>query len=175
MADDRETRFRQLLSEQQDRIYRICCGYVRMEAERQDVFQEVLIQVWRGLDGFRGLSSIDTWVYRVTVNTCLGWLRGERRRTRVLEAGTVVDALPGAADEMPDARLEREDDAQLLYACIGDLPVADRALISLHLEDLDTAAIAEVLGITEVNVRVKLHRIRKRLASECERRSHGSR
>ncbi len=175
MDEDKEIRFRRLLGEQQDRIYRICCCYFRGEADRQDVLQEVFVQVWRGLDSFEGRSSIETWIHRVTTNSCLAYIRGERRRKRMLDSDADVETLPGASGEDPTDLAHRENEVQALYACINDLPVSDRMLISLHLDDASTREMAEVLGISEVNARVKLHRIRKSLKSALERRNHGSR
>jgi DNA-directed RNA polymerase specialized sigma24 family protein len=76
----RETQFQTVLEANQDRIYRICCCYIRDEDERQDVFPEVLLQIWKSLDTFANRSAISTWIFRVAVNVCLGHLRLAQRR-----------------------------------------------------------------------------------------------
>ena len=173
MTTEKERRFRELVDSQKDRVFRLCCCYVRGDEARKDVYQEVLIQLWRGLDTFQGKSSLATWVYRVAVNTCLAYLRGERRRTRLLDPETRADRQPAAAEDGPASVAEHDDDVRRLYACVNELPVADRMLVSLYLEDADTAEMAGVLGISEGNVRVRLHRIRKELKDIWERRNHG--
>jgi len=171
---DREAQFRSAVDENKDRIYRICCCYVRDPEERKDVYQEVLIHVWENLRKFEGRSRISTWIYRITVNTCLGFARLEKRRKRLFddEAQPDPDRTPG-----PPAGAAPEDGGEAigrLYACINRLPPLDRALVSLYLEDVSTREMAEVLGIGEVNARVKLHRIKKTLKEMVENDGHES-
>ncbi len=171
---NREETYTALLEEHRDRIYRMCCCYVRDQELRKDAYQQVLIHLWQNLDSFEGRSQLGTWVYRITVNTCLGLLQKEHRRQRVF--------LPGS--DLGDQLTERvqteessdiEEDLQLMYACINDLPPLDRTLISLYLEDLSTKEMAEVLDISESNVRVKIHRIKAALKEAMERENHGHR
>lgn len=172
---DTKSLFKEVLESQKDKIYRICCCYVRNRDVRDDVYQEVLIHIWKNLHAFRGESQIGTWIYRITVNTCLRHLETEQRRNAILADG------PGSApDTIPDlpARDESEENEEAvrqLYDCINRLATIDRVLVSLSLEDLSMREIAEVLDISEVNVRVKLHRIRKTLRNMLERSNHGSR
>ena len=119
---DREAQFRSAVDENKDRIYRICCCYVRDPEERKDVYQEVLIHVWENLRKFEGRSQISTWIYRITVNTCLGFARLEKRRKRLFddEAQPDPDRTPG-----PPAGAAPEDGGETigrLYACINRLP-----------------------------------------------------
>ena len=81
---DKESQFQAVLQANSDRIYRVCCCYVRDENARQDVFQTVLLHLWESLETFQGGSQISTWIFRVAVNTCLGHLRTERREQRLL-------------------------------------------------------------------------------------------
>ena len=159
-ALEKEAQFAAAIEQHRDALYRICCAYVREEADRQDIYQEVLIQIWKSLDTFRGQSNLGTWLYRVAVNTCLRWLRREKRRSRMLQR---------ACDEQqvvvtrfgPDLPAVTEDDLQQLYARIAELAPVDRLLVSLYLEDMNSTEMAAVLGISEGNIRVKLHRIKK--------------
>jgi RNA polymerase sigma factor (sigma-70 family) len=170
---DKELRYEAVIEENKDRIYRICCCYVRDSDERNDVYQEVLIHLWQGLDSFAGKSQVSTWVYRVAVNTCFGFLRSEQRRKKLIEpAGArAEELLLNHPAEANNARVERE--IEQLYECISDLPLMDKTLVSLYLEDLSTKEMSDVLDISEANVRVKLHRIKKSMKEAIERKSHG--
>ena len=169
---DKDSQFRAVIEAHRDRIYRICCCYVHDEEERQDVCQEVMVHVWRRLSDFEGRAQVSTWIYRVTVNTCIDHLRAAQRRNRLIEEEPAGDPPTGADTAFePDQALE--DDVQHLHECIRRLPTLEKALISLYLEDLDTREMAAVLGISEGNVRVKLHRTRKRLKALWEASQDG--
>jgi RNA polymerase sigma-70 factor, ECF subfamily len=170
----RETRFTSAIETNKDRIYRICCCYVRDEEQRQDVFQEVLINIWESLDSFKGNSQLSTWIYRVAVNTCLGYSRSESRRRKVFDETRQVDFETVPDQEGTGNSEELEEDLRRLYDCINLLQPIEKTLVSLYLEDVSTAEMSEILGITEGNIRVKLHRIKKVLKEKMEGSSHGS-
>ena len=170
---DKDAQFKAVIEANRDRIYRICCCYVHDEDERQDVCQEVMVHIWRSLSDFQGRSQLSTWIYRVTVNTCFDHLRAAQRRNNLIEERPAEDAAPCAAAAFePDQTLE--DDVRHLHECIRRLPTPEKALISLYLEDVDTREMAAILGISEGNVRVKLHRTKKRLKDLWEASQHGS-
>jgi len=168
---DKESRFKAVVEQHNDRIYRLCLCYVRDPDERKDVYQEVLVNLWKSLDSFEGRSQMSTWVYRVTVNTCFGYLRSEKRRKKVFDDNPGV-GIGDIADETAEPA-HIETDIARLYACISQLEPVDRALVSLYLEDIGTRETADILGISEGNVRVKLHRIRKSLKEIWERTNDG--
>jgi RNA polymerase sigma-70 factor, ECF subfamily len=172
---DTEQYFKEVFESHRDKIYRVCCCYVRDRDARDDVYQEVLIHIWKNLHTFQGKSQIGTWIYRIAVNTCLRHLEKEQRRNAILveELRDRSDTIPASPDN--DDADENERAVQRLYGCINELPAIDKILISLSLEDLSAKDIAEVLDISEVNVRVKLHRIRKTLRNMLERNDNGSR
>lgn len=170
-ASEKEAQFAAAVEQHRDALYRVCCGYARDEADRQDIFQEVLIHIWKSLDAFRGQSNLGTWLYRITVNTCLGWLRREKRRSQMLERARAEQQVVAASVE-PETAKTAADDVQQLYACIARLAPVDRLLVSLHLEEMDSAEMAAVLGISEGNVRVKLHRIKNQLRELWEQANH---
>jgi RNA polymerase sigma-70 factor (ECF subfamily) len=171
----KEAQYKAAVEANKDRLYRICCCYVRDDEARKDVFQEVLIHLWKGLDSFEGKSEISTWMYRIAVNTCLGYVRTEKRRRRLFDENaqvdheTIPDEIPDSNDPGPEQDLER------LYGCIDQLQPLQKTLVSLYLEDLSTTEMADVLGISEANVRVKIHRIKKQLKEMMNGESHGSR
>jgi RNA polymerase sigma factor (sigma-70 family) len=173
-ARDKETQFAAGVEQHRDALYRVCCAYVRDEADRQDLYQETLIHIWKSLDAFRGQSNLGTWMYRVAVNTCLGWLRHEQRRYRILEQAWKEQTAAAAVME-PELPTAAAENMRQLYACIARLASVDRLVVSLYLEEMATAEIAAVLGISEGNVRVKLHRIKNQLRGMLEKENYESR
>ena len=170
-ALDKETRFAAAVEQHRDALYRVCCAYVRDQADRQDLYQETLIHIWKSLDTFRAQSNLGTWMYRVAVNTCLGWLRREHRRSRMLERARQEQMFAPAILE-PDPPSTAGQNVQQLYTCIARLAPVDRLLTSLYLEEMATAEMAAVLGISEGNVRVKLHRIKNQLREMWEKEKY---
>lgn len=129
--------------------------------EVNDLFQDVLINLWKGFDGFRGESKVDTWIWRVALNTCISDDRKKKRR------GERVP-LEMAANLYDD----RDDDSkqiQQLHARINKLGVMDRAIVLLWLENLSYDEIGTIMGITPKNVSVKLVRIKQQLMNMSEK------
>lgn len=171
---DKESRFRATVQENGDRIYRICCCYVRDENIRQDVFQTVLMHIWESLETFKGGSQLGTWIFRITVNTCLGYLRAQRREQKMLaDVGGQAQLGGVPVSPAPTETCGVRDDVERLYDCIHRLPALDRMLVSLCLEEATTEEIAGVLGISPNNARVKVHRARRALREIWERTSDG--
>ncbi len=143
-------------------ISQMCLGFTKGDYdEANDLSQEVLIHIWNNLETYKGASSYKTWIYRITVNTCLQNIRKESKTVKVPLIAiehTLIDEL----------KVTEPDDNQLLYQAIGQLTKLDRLLIMMVLEDQDQDTIAEVLGIKPTNVRVKIHRIKKRLKKILE-------
>jgi len=170
-APQKDAQFTAAVEQHRDALYRVCCAYVRDEADRQDIYQEVLIHIWKSLDTFRGQSNLGTWMYRVAVNTCLGWLRHEQRLARMLERARAEQPLV-PPETMPASPTAASEDIQQLYACIARLAPVDRLLVSLYLEEMGAAEIGAVLGISEGNVRVKLHRVKQQLREIMEKENY---
>jgi len=156
---DKETTFRKLYDEYRDRIYRMCCYYVSSEDDRLDLYQEVLHNLWKGLESFRGDSTMSTWAYRVTVNSALSFLAKTKSRKKTsVEYGEVVLSRRRAGSEDFD-----EGDIDRLRGAIAKLPLIDMVIVSLVLEEASTKEIARITGLTESNVRVRIHRAKQRL------------
>ena len=146
-----------IISQYKEKIYRTCLGFCGDQDQAKDIFQEVCIRIWSGLDQFRGDAQLSTWIYRVTVNTCLLFLRSNRRESQIsLEE---VTDLPAEAE--PEISLELR--LQLLRRFIQELPGKDRLLIVLYLEELPYAQISEVTGLSPNHIGVKISRIKKLL------------
>jgi RNA polymerase sigma-70 factor (ECF subfamily) len=163
---DRERFFVDLIREYDARLRRICRTYAPDEEGRNDLHQDILVQLWRALPAFEGESSAGTWLYRVALNTALDTLRRRsvRRRAEPREA----TALTGDEAPSPDERVVRDERIERLYAAIDRLEEIDRALILLHLDERSYREIADVLGMSESNVGVRLHRAKRKLADWLE-------
>ena len=158
-ADDQA--FLRLVRDNDTRLRRICRVYSRDADGQKDLYQDMLVQIWRSLPSFGGGSSADTWLYRVALNTALAHVRRRhaRRETPLIDADDHVDDTEGV-DERFDARQRVEQ----LYAAIDRLSAADKMLTMMYLDEKSYREMADVLGISESNVGVRLHRIRKELA-----------
>ncbi|PIF47530.1 RNA polymerase sigma-70 factor (ECF subfamily) [Chryseobacterium sp. 52] len=135
------------------KIFRLCMGYVNNSELAQDLAQETFIIVWRQLPKFRNESGIGTWIFRIASNNCLRQIEKEKRFTKA--------DLPIHLEEKKQESMEPQ--IQLLYQFISELPETDRIIISLELEEIKQAEIAGIVGLSESNIRVKIHRIKEKL------------
>jgi RNA polymerase sigma-70 factor (ECF subfamily) len=135
-------------------IYRVCMGYVNDHDKAKDLVQETFIAVWKNLAGFRNESKVSTWIYRIATNHCLRALEKDKRVTKV----EIPDNLTVIEEESAEEKLA------FLYTAIAGLPEMERIIISLELEGLPQAQIAEITGLGAGNIRVKIHRIKEKLA-----------
>ena len=150
----RESDFEQMVERQRGAIYAVCYMYAKDSDQVSDLFQEALLRLWAGFDNFEGRSSERTWVYRVTLNSCIDQTRRLHHRP---------DTMPLTLDNDFFADEERNPAAKSLYRRISQLPPFDRALILLWIEDLPYSEIADIIGISVDNVGVRLNRIREKL------------
>jgi len=160
---DLERRFLELIERNEARIFRVCRAWARHPADFEDLRSEVLLQLWRSLPSFDGRSAEDTWLFRVALNVAMLFRRRERGRRERLDLFRRRAPEHDAAPD-PSARVDRRDRLDRLTAAIAGLDPTDRAMVTLQLEDLSYAQIAEVTGLGESHVGVRLHRIRKKLA-----------
>ena len=152
---DSEKEFARLVWEHKTTIYTVCYMFSKDKEEVEDLFQEVLIALWRGFNGFRGESNIRSWIYRVSLNTCISAERKKRRRADSVRLDMNINLFSDTDDESRQA--------QMLRKRIGKLGVFDRAIILLWLENLSYEEIDAIVGITAKNVSVRLVRIREQL------------
>ena len=142
-------------------IYRVCMGYVNDTEQAKDLTQETFVAVWRNLSSFQHQSKISTWIFRIATNNCL---RAIEKANRVKTTELPFDLA------MPEEE-SKEGKLAFLYNCIAELEETDRIIISLVLEDLPQAEIAAIVGLSDVNTRVKIHRIKEKLATKFKK--HG--
>lgn len=148
-----EKEFASMVKAHKETIYTVCYMFAKDADEVSDLFQEVLINLWSGLEQFRGESKIDTWVYRVSLNTCISSERKKKHDTVPL---TMEINLFEDSDD--DTR-----QIQMLYKRIHQLKPFDRAIVLLWLENMSYEEIAAIVGITVKNVSVRLYRIKEQL------------
>ncbi|QSE96630.1 RNA polymerase sigma factor [Fulvivirga lutea] len=150
--------FEQLHSEYYSMVHQMCLGFMKGDEDlAADLSQETFINTWRALDKFQGGSSYKTWIYRITVNTCLKYIRDNKSKLHVS-----LEEERSGLGELPTENATQQDN-QGLYAAIGKLGKMDRLIIMMVLDELKYEEIAEVVGINEGNLRVRIHRIKKQL------------
>ena len=162
MQNQAELDFIRLLEVNKDRIYRICKIYAVSPIEPQDLFQEVVIQVWKSLPTFKGKSSISTWIYKIALNVCYSSkmkLENSKYNTVRLESIHFI-----LAEETVDKSQQEKFEA--LQDCISSLNEDEKAIVILYLEELPYKEIALITGLTENHIAVKMKRIRNTLL-EC--------
>ena len=142
-------------------IYRVCMGYVNDTEQAKDLTQETFVAVWRNLSSFKHQSKISTWIFRIATNNCL----------RAIEKANRVKTTELPFDLSVPEEESNEGKLAFLYNCIAELEETERIIISLVLEDLPQAEIAAIVGLTGVNTRVKIHRIKEKLATKFKK--HG--
>ncbi len=156
---NKETLFENLHKEYHPMVHQLCLGFLKGDNSlAQDLTQEVFINTWAALKNFKGAASYKTWIYRITVNTCLKFIRDAKKNQHLpLDEWnkTLVNTEPKSNSE--------SNPYQPLYRAIGQLKEVDRLLIMMVLDGLEYGEIAEVIGIQLGNVRVKIHRIKKTL------------
>lgn len=157
-----EVNFEQLLEKNKHKIFRICRIYAVSPIEPQDLFQEVVIQIWKSLDSYTGKSSIDTWVYKITINVCL------RSKLKLAKSNDKTDRFESIHFTPVEKEIDEseEEKFRFLKECITTLNETDSSLIVLYLDDLSYKEIAAITGLSENHVAVKMKRIRKKLF-EC--------
>ena len=150
-----EKEFNELVKEHKKTIFTVCYFYSKDADEVNDFFQEILINLWRGYEDFRGDSNIRTWIYRVSLNTCTDQLRKKKRRVSTIPLSIDVDLYNDDSD--------KSHQIQQLHERISKLNVFDKAIILLWLENMSYGEIAEIMGITVANVTTRLFRIKEQL------------
>lgn len=166
----KEQLFNEVYKENKDKVYRICSFYLDDVDDRQDLFQEVMTNVWRGLDRFAGRSKMSTWVFRIAVNTSLAFRKKQRKENTKIEH--VKDVIH---QEWNHSATEGEQESIFkLRQAINGLNKIEKGIVSLLLEDFSQKEIAEVMGYSENNIRVRIHRIKQKLKSILKPQEHGN-
>lgn len=139
-------------------LYKVCNLYCAIEPDRQDLFQEIVIQLWKSYPKFRGESKFSTWLYRIALNTAISDLRRQKHKVVSVEP----DRLPLGLQDL-QYNLNKEEQLQKLYTAINQLTEIEKAIVMLYLEDKSYDEMEDVLGINQNNLRVKMNRIKEKL------------
>ena len=153
--DNKEQSFTRLVKEHKSTIYAVCYMFSKDSDEIEDLFQEILIRLWNGYDSFRKESDVRTWIYRVSLNSCINADKKRRRDGERIPLSVDIDPF----EDTDDRALQ----TKRLYKRINTLGLVDRAIILLWLEGLSYEEIGAVVGISVKNVSFQLHRIREEL------------
>lgn len=170
MKKNKQALFERIYSENYAMVMQMCLGYVKgNRAMAKDLSQEVFLKVWNNLDKFRGDASPKTWIYRITINTCIQQVKKEQKRELKFTEGIP----PQSQSYESDVAEGLEENISELYNAIGTLKEIDRLIIIMVLENETYESIAKIIGISSTNVRVKIHRIKKRLEKILKNNNDG--
>jgi RNA polymerase sigma factor (sigma-70 family) len=156
--DSKEILFLQTITQNKGMLFKICRIYQDDAEDRDDLLQEIILQLWKVFDSYRGESKITSWMYRVALNTAIVFFKKQKRRPDSEQLAPGFDR----AEDVSAAR-EKEEQLALFYKAVQQLNKVEKALIYLYMEDQPYEEIAATLGITEVNVRVRLNRVKNKL------------
>ena len=160
MGKEQETIFLNALEENQQRLFRICSIYSKDSEDAKDLFQEVLVHVWRSMATFKGKSSFGTWMFRIALNVCLQIKsKHAKNQSRLIKLDSIEIANFSSEEKLE----EPNENLKSLRRCITHLNEGDKAIIALYLEELAYREISNILGMTENNVAVKIKRIKSKL------------
>lgn len=145
-------------------IIKICRAYTNSQDDFEDYYQEVCLQIWRSKDNFNQDSEWSTWIYRISLNVCLTYLKRKKNGDKNI----VSDPLP--EEVIDDSKAFASDEINLLYSAIKHLSETDRAIILLYLEEKSYKEIAQIIGSSTNNIGVRIARIKQKLTQYIERK-----
>ncbi len=167
---DKETRFLAVTDEYKEVIAKVCLLYSSPNATFEDLYQEVLANLWIGLDSFRGEAKISTWIYRAALNTCITFHRTSGRHNPA-RTQSIDSLIVEPADGYEAAAMKEE--LALLNRLVSRLGMVDKALITLWLDEKSYDEISRIMGISESNVAVRIHRIKEKLSKFAAEEAEG--
>jgi len=153
-----EHNFVALLEQHQNIVHKVCRLYTNNQEAHNDLFQEITIQLWKAFPKFRGDAKFSTWMYRVGLNTAITLYRKSKRQINTQDYDAVQFKIK--SEDYDDTE---EEQLKLLYQAVQGLNDIEKALVFLYLEDKNYKEISETLGISEVNARVKMNRVKTKL------------
>lgn len=152
-----ESEFEQIIRENAGVLHKLCRIYTYNADEYEELFQEMLVQIWRSTKNFRGEAKISTWIYQICINSALSFQANIVRRKNRFET------LDGKIFVQPAPDTEKDEQLQRLYGAIRELKPIDRAIVSLYLDENSYEETANILGISKTNVATRLMRLKKQL------------
>jgi len=163
----RQQEFQTVLDQHKKILYKVCNSYCRNRDDREDLAQEIVVQLWRSFGSFDERARFSTWMYRIALNVAISFYRRETTRTRYIlsDDGQLLNAI--------DETHQLSDEMRTLYQFIATLEPLDKALVLLYLDGNSYLEIADVLGISETNVATKISRIKQRMRQELSGSAQG--
>ncbi len=160
MKKEQETIFLSALENNQEKLFRICSIYSKDDEDAKDLFQEVLVHIWRSMSTFKANSSIGTWMFKVALNVCLRFKsKHTKNQKRFIRLDSITIANFGSVE---NSEVENEK-LNSLRKCVKELNEADKAIVALYLEGIAYKEISSILGLTENHIAVKVKRIKSKL------------
>jgi RNA polymerase sigma-70 factor (ECF subfamily) len=169
MTADAEQNFLLLVKEHQGIIRKVCHLYGRNDADRDDLYQEIVIQLWRAFGSFRGDAKISTWMYRIALNTSISNLRKQSRKIAL----SFPEFIPKEEADSDEEKI-KEENLRQMYAAISRLSEVEKALVMLYLEDKSYEEMEEIMGISNGALRVKMNRIKDKLRTLTKAEAYGA-
>lgn len=169
MNSKKEKEFLKLISEHEGLIHKICHVYAADGLSKQDLFQEIVIQLWKSFENFRNESKISTWMYRVALNTALTEKRRGKTKASIIFTGLLNEDKVEENDSS-----SHQENINLLYGAIAKLTEVEKAIVMLYLVDSSYEEMEEVLGISQGTLRVKMNRIREKLRQITKLNQYGT-
>lgn len=158
-----------MVKEHQGLLHKICRLYENHAVDRQDLFQEMILQLWKSFNNFREDAKRSTWIYRIALNTALSTLRKNKRRVPVSSS----EKIPPVPVDEKEQRIQ-EEKFQFLDRAIATLSEIERALVMLYLEEKSYDEMEEVMGISSGTLRVKMNRIKEKLRQQTKDFDYGT-
>jgi len=160
MKNEQETIFLTALEQNQEKLFRVCSIYAKDDEDTKDLFQEVLVHIWRSMSTFKGNSAIGTWMFRVALNICL---RFKSKHTKNQQRFIRMDSITIANFGAEENRTAENEKLNSLRTCVKKLNEGDKAIVALYLEGLAYKEISSILGLSENHIAVKVKRIKSKL------------
>ena len=158
---DKKSEFITVIKTHEGIIFKVAAFYMRDADDRQDLYQEIVYQLWKSFDSFKGQSKLSTWIYRVALNTAIYALQKSKRRI-------ITSVLDQEIIQVPDDEysMETEERIQSLYKLIRQLNLVEKGIVLLYLEGKSYQEIAEITGISASNVGTKLSRVKEKMKTQ---------
>ncbi|MEQ1798526.1 MAG: RNA polymerase sigma factor [Lacibacter sp.] len=169
MTETAEQEFLLLINQNQGIIRKVCHLYGRNDADKDDLYQEIVIQLWKSFASFRGEAKFSTWMYRIALNTAISNLRKQSRKVAL----SFPEFIPVELADTDEEKI-KEEKLKEMYAAISRLTEVEKAIVMLYLEDKSYDEMEEILGISSGTLRVKMNRIKEKLRTLTKAQTYGT-
>jgi RNA polymerase sigma-70 factor (ECF subfamily) len=169
MTNNAEQEFLQLINQNQGIVRKVCHLYGRNDTDKEDLYQEIVIQLWKAFSSFRGEAKFSTWMYRIALNTAISNLRKQTKKIAL----SFPEFIPHENADTNDEKIKEEKLSEM-YAAISRLTEVEKAIVMLYLEDKSYEEMEEILGISNGTLRVKMNRIKDKLRSLTKEVQYGT-